>query len=100
MLVGVVAWGFGIASVLSFNVWSGVRIFGHFPPFIAITDLVTNVILPVGGIFYAIFAGWMMLKTETADELKMTAGLYRLWRWLVRFVAPIGILVILVKGLW
>ena len=56
VLVGAVAWTMGIASVLSFNLWSHVQLFGKFTPFDVITDSVTNIIQPLGGIGYAILA--------------------------------------------
>ena len=44
------------------------------------------------------FAGWIMTQKDTEDELSMTSG-YALWRFLIRYVAPIGIGVIFVANL-
>ncbi len=98
-LVGIATWLLGIVSVLSFNVWQHVHVAG-FGLFTLITDLSTNIFLPIGGIFYAVFVGWMMHKRFTRDELNFhCAGLYTLWRFLVRYVAPLGIFVVFVLAL-
>lgn len=94
-VIGLIAWGLGIVSVLSFNVWSHVKLFGHFDLFTAITDLSTNIFLPIGGIFYAIFAGWMMWREYTQVELAFRQkALYLTWRFLTRYIAPLGILLV------
>lgn len=88
-----------LISVFSFNIWSDVRIFGHFDVFTAVTDLSTNIFLPVGGIFYAIFAGWVMKRELTHKEIRMESDLvFKMWRMLIRFVAPVGILIVFVSS--
>ncbi|MDA7742164.1 sodium-dependent transporter [Francisellaceae bacterium] len=97
--IGIVVWLLGMLSVFSFNVWSDVKLFGHFTPFAAITDGVTNIILPIGGIFYAIFAGWVMLPKATKETFALRSNaLYQIWRFLVRYVAPLGILIIFIAA--
>ena len=60
-----------------------------------IDHLASNIILPLGGMLIAIFAGWVMCKNSTADELDIgTGALYKTWRYLTRWVAPLAVLVV------
>ena len=99
LIIGLVAWVLGIVSVLSFNLWSHVQLFGHFTPFDAITDVVTNIIQPLGGLGYALFAGWVILKPHSREELDFTPRWFGAWRFAARYVVPIGILSIFIKAL-
>jgi NSS family neurotransmitter:Na+ symporter len=99
-LIGVLAWLVGLLSVFSFNIWVHVKVLGIWSPFELITDLVTNVILPIGGVFYALFAGWAMLPKHTQEELAFTRpAMYSIWRFLIRYIAPLGVLLIFVFAL-
>lgn len=99
LLIGFVATVLGLVSVFSFNIWQGVRLFGRFDLFTSITDLSTNIFLPIGGIFYAIFAGWVMKREHTHAELQLKSDLiYEVWLFLTRFVAPIGILIVFISA--
>lgn len=100
LIVGVVCWVLSLGSLLSFNIWSNDKLFGQWNFFAVVTDLTTNILLPIGGLLIALFAGWVMLKPHVKDEFsKEPRWLYPTWRFLVRFIAPIGIVVILVSGL-
>ena len=51
--------------------------------------------LPLGGFAIAVFAAWAMSKKSTLDELGMGDGAaYWVWRILVRFVAPVAVLLV------
>ncbi|HIF11320.1 MAG TPA: sodium-dependent transporter [Sneathiellales bacterium] len=95
---GVAAWLVGLGSVFSFNNWADFTPLGIFPTFAnkTVFDLLdylaTNILLPLGGMLIAIFAGWLMAKKSTLDELGLTDGpVYRVWRFLVRFVSPVAV---------
>jgi NSS family neurotransmitter:Na+ symporter len=45
-----------------------------------------------------LFAGWVMCRNSTADELGSSGVMYKTWRGLARFVAPIGILLVLINA--
>ena len=99
-LGGMVVWLLGIACLLSLNVWSGITVFGK--GFLDLFDYVTaNVLLPLGGVFIAIFAGWVMRRASTEDELGLRSDgfAYRVWRVLVRFVAPVGVVVVFLHAI-
>ena len=98
VLVGGTIWALGLGSVLSFNVLSDVT-FLRGTIFDNIDYLTSNIMLPLGGVFIAIFAGWVMCRNSTADELGGAGATYKLWRFLARFVAPIGILFVFLKAI-
>lgn len=97
--VGLMGWVLGIASLLSFNVWRNFKLLDHWTVFTAITDLATNILLPLGGLGYALFAGWVMNKKIVAKELGTRPFLFKIWLYLVRYVAPLGILLIIINSL-
>ena len=86
--LGLVAWSLGILSALSFNLLGEFTIFGR--NFDA-TDFLTNqIMLPLGGIFIAIFVGWKMKKEDVLEELKIKEGLlFKLWYFSVRYISPV-----------
>ncbi len=98
VIVGSVIWAVGLGSVLSFNVLADVRFLAG-TIFDNIDYLTSNIMLPLGGLLITVFAGWVMCRNSTAEELGGAGGLYRAWRALARFVAPIGILIVLVNVL-
>ncbi len=99
--MGVAAWVIGVLSILSFNVMSGdhFRIAG-LTFYESVEFLADNILLPLGGILIAIFAGWVMKDTKVMKELAMKSmPLYLLWRVAVRIVAPLAIGVVLLDFL-
>ena len=102
------AWALGLLTVMSFGGWGFEFEFAGARKTDGIFDildiLTTNFMLPLGGLAIALFAGWVMASGETADELgvgEKTAG-YRLWRVLVRFIAPAGVVLFFLHslGVW
>ena len=68
ILLGFIAWFIGLFSALSFNLLSEFTIFGK--NFFDATDFLTNqIMLPLGGIFIAIFVGCVMKKENVLEEL-------------------------------
>jgi NSS family neurotransmitter:Na+ symporter len=95
--IGLLIWSVGFGTVLSFNVladftfWRG-TIFDN------LDHLTLNIMLPLGGLLIVVFAGWVMCRNSTADELGGSGAVYKLWRFLTRIVAPIGILFVFLKA--
>ena len=87
-LLGFTAWFIGLFSALSFNLLSEFTIFGK--NFFDATDFLTNqIMLPLGGIFIAIFVGWIMKKEHVLDELGFQENfIFKAWYFSIRFVAP------------
>lgn len=97
--VGLFAWILGLASLYSFNYWSHLKLFGKWTLFEAITDVSTNILLPLGALLFCIFVGWKMHDDHVKAEFgKQPAWLYPLWKFSVRYIAPVGILVVLVAN--
>ncbi|MFN3714702.1 MAG: sodium-dependent transporter [Alcanivoracaceae bacterium] len=93
------AWLIGIGSVLSFNLWQDVTLFGR-TVFGSLDFLTTNIMLPLGGLLIALFAGWVMKDSHARKELNMTSfRVYLGWRVAVRIIAPLAILAVLAHGL-
>jgi len=88
VLLGFTAWFIGLFSALSFNLLSEFTILGK--NFFDATDFLTNqIMLPLGGIFIAIFVGWIMKKEHVLDELGFQENfIFKAWYFSVRFVAP------------
>jgi NSS family neurotransmitter:Na+ symporter len=89
---GLVTWFIGLGTVFSFNIWSGYTVYGK--TFFDLLDYLTaNIMLPVGGFLIAVFAAWLMKEHSVTDELALDHGLgYRSWRFLVRYIAPVGVI--------
>ncbi len=96
-LVGGLIWLIGFGSVLSFNVLADTTFLAG-TLFDNVDYLTSNIMLPLGGLLITIFAGWVMCRNSTADELGSSGGLYKAWRLLARFIAPIGILFVLINA--
>ena len=98
---GFVAFLLCIPSSLSLGVWSGHTLFGK--GFLDIMDfLSTNLMLPIGGMAIALFAGWVVPKemvTEFCAGSPKLGGLAKVWLFFIRFVSPIAILIVLLNGL-
>lgn len=104
VVVGVTAWLLGIGSVLSFNKWSDVTwsipfLFKDKNFFDTMDFFTANIMLPLGGLFIAIFAGWIMRDRIVADELKTTERMYIIWNFTVRYIAPFLVIVIFLKAI-
>lgn len=98
-VVGFIIWLLGIATVFSFNDWAfsfnflGVeKSDGLFDVFDILTS---NIMLPLGGVLIALFAGWGMKRTISTQELQLPDSWYNLWYFLVRFVSPVAVIIVL-----
>jgi NSS family neurotransmitter:Na+ symporter len=96
----------GSGSVLSFNVLSDFHPLGFMAVFQDMTiydatDYVaSNVLLPVGAMLTAVIAGWIMTRDTAQEELGIRhRSVFELWRFLIRYIAPIAIGLLLVAVL-
>lgn len=96
---GLVTWAVGIGTVLSFNLTADVTLFGK--TFFDILDYLTaNVMLPLGGLCIAIFAGWVMNKEASANELSFKQPvLHKFWLFIVKFVSPIAVVIVFLRAI-
>lgn len=101
LYVGLIAWSFGLASVFSFNLWQDFKIGGRIGLFQILTDLPTNILLPVGAFLFCIFAGWVLPERDIRDEFDVKSPfVYAVWLTCVRYIAPLGILLVLLANLF
>ncbi len=96
--VGLLIWFIGIGSVLSFNVLADTRFLAG-TIFDNVDYLTSNVMLPLGGLLIVWFAGWVMCRNSTSDELGSTGPVYKVWRFSARYLAPVGILFVLLNAI-
>ncbi len=98
---GALAFVLCIPSSLSLGAWSGYTLFGM--GFLDLMDfLATNLMLPIGGLAIAVFAGWVVpdrMVREFGLERPRLAVLARIWLVFLRFLAPLAIFVVLLNGL-
>lgn len=99
LVVGSVA-VFSVLSILSYNVMGDTGVGGW--NFNDIMDYFSNqILLPLGGLFIAVFAGWGISRVTSNDELSpINAGIFSVWHFLIRFVVPPTVLIIFVMGVW
>ncbi|WP_051881657.1 sodium-dependent transporter [Parvularcula oceani] len=112
LVLGLIAFVIGVAHALSvvpasegnffFNTWhpaDGLPLFEG-DTLLDFTDKLTgSVLLPFGGLMTALFAGWAVSSTASREELGFSSdGWYRAWRFLVRWVCPILVGLVLVWG--
>ncbi len=99
VIAGVTTWAVGLGTVFSFNLWSELKLFDK--TFFDLIDYLTaNIMLPLGGMTIALFAAWAMRRESAVDELRIGDGaLFELWHFLVRFVAPAGVLLVFLSAL-
>ncbi len=103
VVMGIMTWLVGLGTIFSFNIWKDVTwsipfLFKNYRFFDTLDYLTANIMLPLGGLFIALFAGWIMHKTSSSDELATTAGIYKTWRFLVRYVAPVAVIIVFLKA--
>lgn len=102
-VVTVICLVLGSFCSLSFGPWKEVTVFGH-----GIFDLfdmmVTKFLMPIGGFLMTIFVGWRMERKLVEQQLTgggaLSARTLRLLLVLIRWVAPVGIVVIFLNELF
>jgi NSS family neurotransmitter:Na+ symporter len=92
----------GISASLSWGVMSEVKLFG-LNIFNLFNYTTANILLPVGGLLIVAFLGWFYPGRDVKDELTnggtVKARYYSLFRYIIRFVAPLAIALVFLNGL-
>lgn len=102
---GLVCWALGIASILSLNLWADVAPLGFIPMlegktvFDLLDFFTANILLPLGGLLVALFAGWVMSRQAMENELSLPAPAFRLWFMTVRFITPVAVAIVFIYNL-
>ena len=100
----VVTGALGGLSSLSFGPLADVKVLGM--GFFDLFDTVaSNVLLTVGGLLVVLFVGWKMPRADVFDELtnggtkRRNVRLFNFFYFLIRYVAPVGLLVLILSNL-
>ncbi len=96
--LGLFSWMLGLGSVLSFNLWKNVHFLQDKTFFGTMDFLTSNVMLPLGGMFTALFVGWVWTQQQRDGESGMPPKWSNLYGVLVKFVAPVLVFVVFVES--
>lgn len=92
----------GIICSLSLGIFSDLIIFNR-NVFDLLDHISANILLPVGGMFIALFIGWVFGRYKVYREVAHGGKLKGWFLWifmrLVKFVAPIAIFIVFLQGL-
>ncbi len=95
---GIVLWLISTLAMLSFNLGADWTLAGkHF--FDWLDYLTSRWMMPLGGLGMVLLAGFVLNSETFRDELGLAPLPYALWLAMVRYVSPLGILVIFVDAL-
>ena len=105
MAITAFAWSVGVLCSLSFGPLSGVKLLGN-SIFDFLDKLCSDWLLPAGGLLFTLFAGWKMSRADVRDvftnggRLRVNDALFGFVWFLIRFVAPVGIVVVFLTNLF
>lgn len=90
----------GTFCSLSFGIWQDVTLFGM--GFFDLFDfIVAKLIMPIGGLLICVFLGWVVdekvLRAELTNMGTLRAPYYPVFRFIIRYLAPICILLIFIS---
>ena len=102
VLLAVLVWAVGIVCSLSFGPLAGVKIIG-LTFFDLLDKLCSLVLMPLGGLLFVLFVGWKMSKADVRDEFtsgsKLNTRAFEAVYFLIRYVAPVGIVIVSVTAI-
>jgi NSS family neurotransmitter:Na+ symporter len=101
-IAGLLVFTAGIPNALSFGTLSDVKFFGK--TFFDLADFVTsNIALPLGAFFIAIFAGYVLPRKLVRQELETGAAknqlLFNIWYFSIRYIVPVGIGIVFLQSI-
>jgi NSS family neurotransmitter:Na+ symporter len=92
--LGLLIWLLGISVVLSFNDWQHIKIIFGLNIFETLDKLTSTILLPLGGLLMAIFAGYFMRKEHVQEELSLSNRAFKLWRFTNNYISPVAIVAV------
>lgn len=103
LLLALGTWLLGVLCSLSFGPLAGVKLLG-LRLFDFLDSLCSVWLLPLGGLLFTLFVGWWMSRADVRDELTnggtCNVRLFGLVYFLMRYLAPVGILVVFLTNLF
>lgn len=100
LLSGIVLWLLSLITVCSFAGVEATQVQFNFVGkevrswFDIIDHLTSGILLPLGGLAVAIFAGWKLPPAISKDELNTTPLTYSIWLFCIRWLTPIAVLLV------
>ena len=98
-------WTLGVLCSMSFGRLGSFHILGC-SIFDFCDKLVSNYLMAIGGLFFTLFVGWKMNPQTVREEFtgkgsrRLNSRIYPAVRFLIRWVAPLGIIVIFLSNLF
>ena len=103
LLLAFLCWAVGVLCSLSFGSLNGARILG-LTFFDFLDHLCSDWLMPLGGFLFTVFVGWQMSKADVRDEFTnggtKNVRLFGVVYFLMRYLAPVGIVVIFLTNLF
>lgn len=106
LLISLLLWLAGLGTVFSFSSLADFYPLSFIPAFetrtifSSLDYLVSNFMMPLGGVLVAVLAGWGLSRQATRSELGLrNERFYGLWRLLVRYVVPVAIALVFLVNL-
>lgn len=89
----------GIPSALSYSIFSDVKLIKGMEILDSLDYLASNILLPVGGLLIAIYAGFIMDKrialAEITEDGQVSITIFKIWFFAIRYIAPIAVFIVL-----
>ena len=104
LIITAFAWTVGVLCSLSFGPLAEVKLLGN-SIFDFLDKLCSNWLLPAGGLLFTLFVGWKMSRPDVYAEftndgtLKTNVRIFNVIWFLIRYVAPVGIVVVFLTNL-
>jgi neurotransmitter:Na+ symporter, NSS family len=101
-IAGLLVFAAGIPNALSFGILSEVKFLGK--TFFDLADFLTsNIALPLGAFFIAIFVGYALPRKMVRQELEAGTGgnplLFKIWYFSIRYIVPVGIGIVFLQSI-
>ena len=83
----------GTLIVLSYHLWETVFILHRWSVLTFLHSMMSIILIPLSALLISVFAGWVLRRGMTDNELNFKPELYSLWRFLVRYIAPVCVVI-------
>jgi len=105
VLMGFIIYILGYATVFSFNIWGDwaplgfIESLSHATIFDLISETINVIVLPIGGLAFALMIGWGMSRTSVMKALPAEGGMvFTIWYWSLRVLVPLAVLALFVSA--
>ncbi len=99
IIIGAIVWLIGFGSVFSFNLWQDIHILADKTFFASLDFIVTNIMLPISGLFIAIFATWVWGTKKMNYEINIANNYATIFNLILKFITPALIIIVFIFNL-